>query len=297
MRSPASRPREYADVVLPAALWAEADGVMVNSERTLTHCGPAIAPPGEAMPDWQLICRVATAMGYTGFEFDSAAEVFAELAGFHNPRTGWDLRGVDYQRLRRAPVQWPAAPGCADRNPIRYRNDGVSQDLHTAEDGTVPALAFPTPSRRARFLPRPYLPAAELPDDEFPIVFTTGRLAHQWHTMTKTGKVAKLNKLNPRPFLQLHPEDADRARRARRRPGRNPFSTWPGRAAGGGRRRRAAGRVLRADALGRRIRAGPGGQRGDQRCGRRRFAAARVQGVRRRGYRRRNRRSHSTTRA
>ena len=55
---------EYADVVLPAALWAEADGVMVNSERTLTHCAPALAPPGEAMPDWQLICRVATAMGY-----------------------------------------------------------------------------------------------------------------------------------------------------------------------------------------------------------------------------------------
>ena len=201
---------EYADVVLPAALWAEADGVMVNSERTLTHCGPAMGPPGEALPDWQLICRVATAMGYPGFEFDSAADVFAELADFHNPRTGWDLRGVDYQRLRRGPVQWPAAPGCADRNPIRYRNDGISQDLHTADDGTVPALAFPTPSRRARFLPRPYLPAAELPDDEFPLVFTTGRLAHQWHTMTKTGKVAKLNKLNPEPFLQLHPDDADR---------------------------------------------------------------------------------------
>jgi len=201
---------QYADVVLPAALWAEADGVMVNSERTLTHCGPAMAPPGEAMPDWQLICRVASAMGYPDFEFDSAAEVFTELVGFHNPRTGWDLRGVDYERLRGGPVQWPAAPGCDDRNPIRYRNDGVSQDLYTAHDGTVPALAFPTPSRRARFLPRPYLPAAELPDDEFPMVFTTGRLAHQWHTMTKTGRVAKLNKLNPEPFLQLHPEDADR---------------------------------------------------------------------------------------
>ena len=136
--------------------------------------------------------------------------VFDELAGFHNSRTGWDLRGVNYERLRRSPVQWPAAPGCTDRNPIRYVNDGVSQDLHTAADGSVPALAFPTPSRRARFLPRPHLPAAELPDDEFPLVFTTGRLAHQWHTMTKTGKVAKLNKLNPEPFLQLHPEDAER---------------------------------------------------------------------------------------
>ena len=136
---------EYADVVLPAALWAEADGVMVNSERTLTHCGAAMDPPGDAAPDWQLICRVATAMGYQGFEFDSAADVFDELAGFHNPRTGWDLRGVDHERLRRGPVQWPAAPGGDDRNPIRYRNDGVSQDLHTADDGTVPALVFPDP--------------------------------------------------------------------------------------------------------------------------------------------------------
>lgn len=199
---------EYADVVLPAALWAESEGVMVNSERMLTHCAPALAPPGEALPDWQLICRVATAMGYPGFQFSCADEVFAELAGFHNARTGWDLRGVDYPRLRRGPVQWPVAPGGADRNPIRYLNDGISQDLHTADDGTVPALAFPTPSRRARFLPRPYLPADELPDDEFPMVFTTGRLAHQWHTMTKTGRVAKLNKLNPEPFLQLHPDDA-----------------------------------------------------------------------------------------
>ncbi len=200
----------YADVVLPAALWSESDGVMVNSERTITHCAPAMNPPGEAAPDWQLICRVATAMGYPGFEFDSAADVFDELTEFHNPRTGWDLRGVDYDRLRRGPVQWPAPPGGEDRNPIRYRNDGVSQNLHTDADGTVPALAFPTPTRRARFLPRPHLPAAELPDDDFPMVFTTGRLAHQWHTMTKTGRVAKLNKLNPEPFLQLHPEDATR---------------------------------------------------------------------------------------
>src|SRR6185437_277192 len=164
----------------------------------------------QATPDWQMICRVATAMGYPGFEFDSAADVFDELTEFHNPRTGWDLRGVDYARLRRGPVQWPAPPGGEDRNPIRYRNDGVSQNLHTDVDGTVPALAFPTPTRRARFLPRPHLPAAELPDDDFPMVLTTGRLAHQWHTMTKTGRVAKLNKLNPEPFLQLHPEDAAR---------------------------------------------------------------------------------------
>lgn len=201
----------YADVVLPAALWAEADGVMVNSERSMTLCRPAMAAPGDALPDWELICRVARAMGYSdGFDFASAAEIFDEIATFHNPRTGWDLRGVDHARLRGGPVQWPAPPDGDARNPLRYRNTGVSQTLFKAPDGTVPELTFPTPSHRAQFLARPHMAADELPDDDYPMVLTTGRVAHQWHTMTKTGKVAKLNKLNPKPFLQLHPDDADR---------------------------------------------------------------------------------------
>ncbi|NMN99621.1 molybdopterin-dependent oxidoreductase [Gordonia sp. TBRC 11910] len=200
---------EYADVTLPAALWAESEGVMINSERNLTLTAPALAAPGDALPDWAIICRVAQAMGFRdGFDFTTAAEVFDEITRFWNPMTGWDIRGVDYARLRRGPVQWPAAPDGGDRNPIRYLNDGVSATQHVDDDGTVARLAFPTPTRRAQFLPRPYLPRAELPDDDFPMTLTTGRLAHQWHTMTKTGKVAKLNKLNPASFLQIHPVDA-----------------------------------------------------------------------------------------
>ncbi|MFE4785825.1 molybdopterin dinucleotide binding domain-containing protein, partial [Streptomyces sp. NPDC056716] len=65
-------------------------------------------------------------------------------------------------------------------------------------------------SGRAVFFGRPHIPAAEMPDDDYPFVLNTGRLQHQWHTLTKTGKVAKLNKLNPAPFVELHPEDADR---------------------------------------------------------------------------------------
>ena len=107
-------------------------------------------------------------------------------------------------------VQWPVAPGTArDRHPIRYLNDGVSQTLRAAGDGNeAPRIAFPTPSGKARFFARPHVDPAELPDDTFPIVLNTGRLQHQWHTMTKTGKVAMLNKLNPRPFVELHPDDA-----------------------------------------------------------------------------------------
>ncbi|MFC8461607.1 molybdopterin oxidoreductase family protein, partial [Streptomyces sp. NPDC057242] len=200
----------YADVVLPATLWAESDGVMVNSERNLTLVQGVVDPPGQALPDWLLIARVARAMGFAeGFAHASAEEVFEELKRAWNPQTGWDLRGVTYERLRATPVQWPApTPDGPDRNPVRYLNDGVSQTLLEREDGTRPRLAFPTPSGRARFFARPHLPAAEPPDDSYPFVLNTGRLQHQWHTLTKTGKVARLAKLNPGPFVEVHPEDA-----------------------------------------------------------------------------------------
>ena len=74
----------------------------------------------------------------------------------------------------------------------------------------MPRLAFPTPNGRAVFFARPHLPPAEMPDDDYPFLLNTGRLQHQWHTMTKTGKVAKLNKLNPGPFVEIHPDDAAR---------------------------------------------------------------------------------------
>ncbi|WP_218030078.1 bifunctional nitrate reductase/sulfite reductase flavoprotein subunit alpha [Pseudonocardia hydrocarbonoxydans] len=186
----------HADVVLPAAMWAEVDGVLVNSERSLTLLRRGVDPPGEALPDWALIARVACAMGYAdAFTYSSAEEVFEEIRGFANPDTGYDLRGVTYERLRASPVQWPAGPGSAERNPTRYLD----------ADGRP---SFATPSGRAAFLPRPHLPAAELPDDGFPFVLNTGRVQHQWHTLTRTGKVATLNRLDPGPFVEIHPDDA-----------------------------------------------------------------------------------------
>lgn len=200
----------YADIMLPATLWAEADAVMVNSDRNLTLLQQSIPPAGDARPDWELICGVARHLGFGDqFDYKSSEQIFDEIRRFHNPRTGYDLRGVTYDRLRDAPVQWPCASAEApDRNPIRYLNDGVSQELFVDPDGHRPRLAFATPSRRAVFHPRPHMDAAELPDDDFPMVLNTGRLQHQWHTMTKTGKVAKLNKLNPGPCVEIHPDDA-----------------------------------------------------------------------------------------
>ncbi|MCM2361383.1 bifunctional nitrate reductase/sulfite reductase flavoprotein subunit alpha [Pseudomonas sp. SR18] len=188
----------YADILLPGALWAEAEGVMINSERNLTLMQKAVEAPGDTLPDWQIIARVACEMGFAdAFTYASAAEVFEEIKRAWNPKTGYDLRGASHARLREQPLQWPCASADgADRNPIRYR--------------TAATLAFATDSGKGQFFPRPHMPPAEMPDERFPFVLNTGRLQHQWHTLTKTGKVATLNKLNPGPFVEVHPDDARR---------------------------------------------------------------------------------------
>ncbi|CAB3835727.1 Periplasmic nitrate reductase [Achromobacter insuavis] len=200
----------YADILLPGALWAEADGVMINSERTLTLMPRAVPPPGDALPDWRIIAGVACEMGYGhAFQYASAEEVFEEIAGFSNPATGYDLRGASHARLRETPLQWPCARADGpERNPIRYLNDGVSQPWREEDDGARPRLAFATANGRAQFHARPHADPAELPDADYPMVLNTGRLQHQWHTLTKTGKVPMLNKLNPAPFVEIHPDDA-----------------------------------------------------------------------------------------
>ncbi len=211
----------YADILLPGALWAEAEGVMVNSERNLTLMQKVIDPPGAALPDWQIIARVACEMGFAhGFTYNSASEIFEEIKKAWNPKTGYDLRGASYERLRKTPLQWPCPPvedldtapvGVAsqeNRHPIRYLNDGISQTLKENPSGSRPRLVFPTDNGKAVFFPRPHLPKTEMPDRDYPFILNTGRLQHQWHTLTKTGKVPTLNKLNPGPFVEINPEDA-----------------------------------------------------------------------------------------
>lgn len=168
--------------------------------------------------------------------------------------------------------------GSPDRNPIRYLNDGVSQTLFVGTDGHRPRLAFPTPSRRAVFHPRPHVDAAEHPDDDYPSVLNTGRLQHQWHTMTKTGRVAKLTKLNPKPFIEIHPDDAEVAQIANgsavevvSRRGRAVLPALVSIASD----REHVGAVP----LERRARSGSDRQRADQRRGRSRVTAAGVQNL------------------
>ncbi|MGV0820205.1 molybdopterin-dependent oxidoreductase [Martelella sp. AMO21009] len=187
----------YADILLPAAVSFEADGVMVNSERNMALTAAAAKAPGAALPDWQIIAKVACAMGYEdAFTYDCAAEVFEEIRQFSNPATGYDISGVTYERLREGSIQWPASgAGQTTRNPIRYRAPDTG-------------LNFATESGRAKFWPRPHAGPREMPDGDYPFILNTGRLQHQWHTMTKTGKVARLNRLNAAPFVEINPADA-----------------------------------------------------------------------------------------
>jgi sulfite reductase (NADPH) flavoprotein alpha-component len=203
----------FADILLPGALWAEAEGTMVNSERNVTLMPQAVTPPGEAMADWKILCEVAKRMGFkTGFDYANAGEVFDEIRQTWNPKSGYDLRGMDYAKLAEQPHQWPMTPGAERGKPIRYM-DGARSITPREDDGELAEqcaeLRFPTKSGKAQFFARPFLPPAEQPDVEFPFVLTNGRVEHQWHTLTKTGKVEKLNKLNPGAFLQIHPLDAE----------------------------------------------------------------------------------------
>jgi ferredoxin-nitrate reductase len=181
-----------ADLILPAAQWSEREGTMTNSERRICLLERAGTPPGEALPDWQIICRVAHALGFgAAFSYQSTEEVFTEYRELTRGRD-LDITGVDYALLRHTGgVQWPCPEG-SRRGTTRLFTDGH----------------FPTPDGRARFHVPTYRPPADAVTAEYPLVLLTGRVKDQWHTRTRTGKVPKLNKSVPGPYVELHEQDA-----------------------------------------------------------------------------------------
>lgn len=178
----------YADLVLPAAGWTEKEGTMTNSERRISYLNKIVDPPGEALPDAEIICRVARKMGFPGFDFPDAAAIYKEYARL-TMGTSIDISDLSHDMLRaERSVQWPR-PG-----------KGVSTPFHDGQ--------FSTPSGRAKFHAVSETPSSEMPDADFPLILTTGRIRDQWHTMTKTGKVNKLKQHIAQAFLEIHPEDA-----------------------------------------------------------------------------------------
>ncbi|AFJ02222.1 Assimilatory nitrate reductase large subunit [Methylophaga frappieri] len=193
---------EFADVLLPALAWGEKDGTVTNSERRISRQKSFLSAPGGARADWQIIADVACRMGHeTAFSFDSAYEVFREhaaLSGFENAGSrDFDISGLsaiaksDYDAL--SPIQWPVT---GDNKVGTAR---MFSDHH-----------FYTDSGKARMLPiTPELPQL-LDPENFPLILNTGRVRDQWHTMTRTGRVARLGTHTPEPVIEMHPRDAAR---------------------------------------------------------------------------------------
>ena len=189
---------EFADIKLPATGWIEKDGTVTNAERRISRQRGILGGPRNAKHDWQIICDVAKKMGFSGFDFTHPHQIFSEwaaLTGFENSGQRQldisllaDISETEYNAL--APIQWPHSMG--SKGQVFRKN------------------RFSTENGRAKFLPiQPKLPAQQT-CAQFPFVINSGRIRDHWHTMTRTGKSAKLSAHTARPMLQIHPADAAR---------------------------------------------------------------------------------------
>lgn len=187
-----SETTEYADLLLPAAGWLEKPGTMTNAERRVSYLAPLAKPPGTARTDVDILCDFARHMGYSGFFFDEVSEVYDEYVRM-TAGTNIDVSGLSHRRLREeGSFQWP-----------------VPHPTHPGTPRLFTDHRFATDNGRARFLSTvSHLQPVLRPPAGKPYVLTTGRLRDQWHTMTRTGKVARLRRHQPGPLLEIHPLDA-----------------------------------------------------------------------------------------
>ena len=172
-----------ADVVLPAASFAEKDGTFSNTERRVQRVRKAIEPPGLSQPDWWITSEIARRMGANGFGFEDASRVMEEIASV-TPSYG----GINYDRLEEGSLQWPCS----------------SED----HPGTCILHTELFSRGKGHFVPLEYRPSAELPDDEYPLVLTTDRSLFHYHTGTMTRKVKGLNIFHNEESVAINPADA-----------------------------------------------------------------------------------------
>jgi predicted molibdopterin-dependent oxidoreductase YjgC len=171
-----------ADVILPAAVFAEKDGTFTNTERRVQKLHKAVEPPGEAKPDWEILCELARMMGYD-FDYHNTEEIMEEIASVA-PIYG----GIYHDRLDGYGLQWP----CRDRE-----HPGTSmlhQGQFTRGRGKFHAIEYKLP--------------AESVSEGFPLILTTGRVLEHWHTGSMSRRSMVLNNLNPNGKVDIHPDDA-----------------------------------------------------------------------------------------
>ena len=191
---------QYAHLMLPAAMWGEKEGTYTNSERRVSKVNRAVAPPGEALSDFDIFLQLAGALGVREEIFPGwtkPQDAFEEWKRVSAGRL-CDYSGMTYRAIEQyGGIQWPFPSGesnaCETR---RLYSDGVFQ----TDDG------------RARLIPVAWEPFPEQPNHEFPFVLNTGRTVEHWHTRTKTGKVPILERLSPNAWVEMNPRDARQLR-------------------------------------------------------------------------------------
>jgi formate dehydrogenase alpha subunit len=182
---------EYADIILPAASFAEKHGTFNNTDRRVQMIREAVPAPGEARPDWEIICDLAERVmskqrqnGRPNFAFTSPSAIWDEMARLTPP-----FQGISYQRIdREGGVHWPCP---------------------TPDHPGTPFLFSDTfPKGKGTLTPLDYRPSAELPDEEYPFILSTGRVLYHWHGGTMTRR-SKLDDIYPEPTVEIHPRDAE----------------------------------------------------------------------------------------
>ncbi len=227
-----------ADIKLPATGWGEKDGTVTNSERCISRQRPFLPAPGEAKPDWWIIGEVARRLGHgDAFDYRSPHDIFVEHAALsahdNDGRYAFDIGGLanltraEYDALE--PLQWPVLEvipsppwtgerarerGCPDTLPsppspqssppvVGGRGSALSGTRRLFTNGV-----FPTETGRARFVAVTPRGPAHAPDADHPLMLNTGRVRDHWHTMTRTGRSARLSAHVDEPFAAVHPQEA-----------------------------------------------------------------------------------------
>jgi len=173
---------KMADVVLPAACFAEKDGTFSNTERRVQRVRKAVEPPGEAKQDWEIICEIAKRMGYD-MSYENSQDIFKEIA-LVTP----SYHGITWERIDKIGIHWPCPNEAHGGTPI----------LHTAQ----------FTRGKGMFHAIDHTPPAELPDEEYPYILTTGRVLYHYHTGTMTMRTDGLNMLSPECFVEISSGDA-----------------------------------------------------------------------------------------
>lgn len=180
-----SETAQYADVILPAASFAEKEGTFTNTERRVQRVRAAISPRGDSKPDWWITSQIAQKMGAKGFDFAGPSEIMAEI----NAVTPI-YAGITYARIEKNGLQWPC----------RSEDDPGTQYLHKGK--------FARPNGKGQFVPLTYKKSAESADDEYPLILTTDRSLYHYHSATMTRRVEGLEQLDSNEWLKLSPADA-----------------------------------------------------------------------------------------